>query len=206
MVCAHCEHAHACSHQCSIRRTVGVVHSVVSLVLSHLAQTRAVVQLRPLSFALHAHDIRTSACSSTRTACACHTRIYSVCIGSRGCLCLHTRAQHHSIDLCAPMSFLHSIRGPFLLAMSHCSHLKHHLLHHCVHAVIHFGVARHPHPEAADASHAVVEADPVLVCERVPAAGPTRADAATSIVTFKALGSLTPRGITSLQMRGKCAG
>ena len=68
-----------------------------------------------------------------------------------------------------------------------------------------FGVAWHPHPTAPDTSHADVEADAVLVCERVPAAGPTRADADTSIVTFKALGSLTPLGMTSLLMPGKCA-
>ena len=130
MACAHCEHAHGCSHQCSMSRTVGVVHSLVSLVLSLLAQTLSVVQLRPLSFRLHAHDVCTSACSRTRATCVCHTRMYSVCIGLRGCHCLHTGAVQHCCDLFAPMSLLYSTSGPFLLAMSHWSQLKHHLLHH----------------------------------------------------------------------------
>ena len=73
------------------------------------------------------------------------------------------------------------------------------------HAVFLFGVAEHHLPGAPDTSHADVEADPVLVCERVPAAGPTRADASTSMVTFKALGSLTPLAMTSGLMPGKCA-
>ena len=62
---------------------------------------------------------------------------------------------------------------------------------------------RHLQPEAPDTSHAEVEADPVRVCERVPAAGPTRVDAATSIVTFKALGSRTPLAMTSGLTPGK---
>ena len=89
--------------------------------------------------------------------------------------------------------------------MSDRSQLQHVRIQHTFHAVFHFGVAKHPQPGAPDASHADVEVDAVLVCERVPAAGPTRADASTSMVMFKALGSLTPLAMTSGLRPGKCA-
>ena len=79
IACAHREHAHACSHSCSMCCTVGVVRWVVCPVLSFLAQTLSVVQLRPVSFGLHAHDVCTSACSRTRVTFVCHIHIYSIC-------------------------------------------------------------------------------------------------------------------------------
>ena len=130
MSCAHCEHAHGCSHQITISRSVGVVRSVFSFVLSLLGLSQSLVQQHPLSFRLHAHHACTSACSHSRATCACHTRVYSVRIGLRGYDCLHTCAVQHCCDLFAPMSLLYSTGGPFLLAMSHWSQLKHHLLHH----------------------------------------------------------------------------
>ena len=130
IACAHREHAHACSHPCSMSRTVGVARRVVSPVHSFLAHTLSAVQLRPVSFRLHAHDVCTSACSCTCATFVCHTHMYSVCTCLRGCHCLHTGAVQHCCDLCAPMSLLYSTSGPLLIAMSHCSHLKHHLLHH----------------------------------------------------------------------------
>ena len=67
----------------------------------------------------------------------------------------------------------------------------------------HRGLAMQPQSEGPDTSHAEVDAAPVRVCERVPAAGPTRADAAASMVTFNALGSLTPLAMTSGLTQGK---
>ena len=101
IACAHREHAHACSHSCSMCCTVGVVRWVVCPVLSFLAQTLCVVQLRPVSFGLHAHDVCTSACSRTRVTFVCHIHIYSICTCLRGCHCLHTGAVLHGCRLFA---------------------------------------------------------------------------------------------------------
>ena len=87
--------------------------------------------------------------------------------------------------------------------MTHRSQLQPCRIQHTFPAVFHVGMAKHHQAEAPDTSHAEVEADPVRVCERVPAAGPTRADAATSMVTFKALGSRTPLAMTSGLIPGK---
>ena len=56
----------------------------------------------------------------------------------------------------------------------------------------HRGLTMHHESEGPDTSHAEVDAAPDRVCERVPAARPTRSGAEASMVSFKAFGSRTP--------------